>query len=151
MQACDDEYWMRRALIEAERAERRGEVPVGAILLKDGELCAADHNLTVAAHDPCGHAEVRVLRAAGLQAENYRLVDCTLYVTLEPCPMCAYAMVHARIKRVVFGAHDPKTGALGGMLDILGDHAWNHRIEIQGGVLAKPCGDVLRRFFTARR
>lgn len=147
-----DDYWMGRALELAEQAARAGEVPVGALLVgADGTCLATGHNAPIELHDPTAHAEIRALRAAGKSLQNYRLPGTTLYVTLEPCSMCAGAMIHARVARVVFGASDPRTGAAGGALELFDHPAHNHRIEVTGGVLADTAGERLRRFFRARR
>lgn len=150
-QARVDEHWMRVAMTMAEKAEAAGEVPVGAVLVKDGQQIAAGYNLSISEHDPCAHAEIQCLRAAGQTIENYRLLDTTLYVTLEPCAMCAGAMVHSRIARVVFGAKDEKTGAAGTVLNLLQHPAFNHQVEVTSGVLAQDCADQLSRFFKRRR
>ncbi|ESE41857.1 zinc-binding cmp dcmp deaminase [Shewanella decolorationis S12] len=150
-QARVDEHWMRVAMTMAEKAEAAGEVPVGAVLVKDGQQIAAGYNLSISEHDPCAHAEIQCLRAAGQTIENYRLLDTTLYVTLEPCAMCAGAMVHSRIARVVFGAKDEKTGAAGTVLNLLQHPAFNHQVEVTSGVLAQECADQLSRFFKRRR
>jgi len=148
----EDERWMRRALGLAERAAAAGEVPVGAVLIRDGKILGEGWNCPIGEHDPSAHAEVRTLRDAGQRAANYRLPGTTLYVTLEPCPMCASALVHARVARVIYGATDPKGGACGSVFDLLpSDKRFNHRTECTGGVLADPCGDLLRQFFRARR
>ena len=146
-----DEHWMRVAMTMAEKAEAAGEVPVGAVLVKDGQQIAAGYNLSISEHDPCAHAEILCLRAAGQTIENYRLLDTTLYVTLEPCAMCAGAMVHSRIARVVFGAKDEKTGAAGTVLNLLQHPAFNHQVEVTSGVLVQECADQLSRFFKRRR
>jgi len=146
-----DEHWMRVAMAMAEKAEAEGEVPVGAVLVKDGLQIATGYNLSISQHDPCAHAEILCLRAAGQTVENYRLLDATLYVTLEPCAMCAGAMVHSRIARVVFGARDEKTGAAGTVLNLLQHPAFNHQVEVTSGVLAQDCADQLSRFFKRRR
>lgn len=146
-----DERWMRIAMAMAEKAEAEGEVPVGAVLVKDGQQIAAGYNLSISQHDPCAHAEILCLRAAGQTVENYRLLDATLYVTLEPCAMCAGAMVHSRIARVVFGARDEKTGAAGTVLNLLQHPVFNHQVEVTSGVLAQDCADQLSRFFKRRR
>lgn len=151
MGVSDDEDWMRHALALAERASAAGEVPVGAVLVKDGAVLAEGWNCPISTHDPTAHAEIVALRAAGLRAENYRLVDTTLYVTLEPCVMCMGAIVHARVKRVVYGATDPKRGAAGSALQLADVDFLNHRVELTGGVLAEECGTQLREFFRARR
>lgn len=147
----EDEQWMNRALALARRAYDAGEVPVGALLVKEGELLGEGWNRPILSHDPTAHAEVMALREAGERVGNYRLVDTTLYVTLEPCVMCAGALVHARVKRVVFGAFDPKTGAAGSVFDTLQAPQHNHLIECEGGVLADECGALLREFFRERR
>jgi len=147
----EDQHWMRHALELAARAEAAGEVPVGAVLVRDGELLGEGCNGPIAAHDPTAHAEIAALRAAAARVGNYRLPGATLYVTLEPCPMCVGAMIHARVARLVYGAADPKTGAVGGALDLLGHPSHNHRIEVTGGVLAEDCAEQLRTFFRARR
>lgn len=146
----NDEYWMRRALELAQQAEAAGEVPVGAVIVKDGELIAEGWNHPIGSHDPTAHAEIVAMRAAGLKLGNYRLLDTELYVTLEPCPMCVGAMLHARVSRVIYAATDPKTGALGGACDLL-DVRHNHTFEVTQGVLADESSDLLRRFFRERR
>ncbi len=146
-----DVKWMRYALSLAGRAAREGEVPVGAVLVKDGQVIGEGWNQPITGHDPTAHAEVMALRAAGRQLENYRLLDTTLYVTLEPCAMCAGAIIHARVSRVVYGAADPKGGAAGSVFDILCSDRLNHRVVCEGGLLAEPCGAMLSSFFTARR
>lgn len=146
-----DEYWMRAALAQAERAREAGEVPVGAVLVQ-GETCiATGYNQPIGAHDPCAHAEIAALRAAGAALGNYRLPGCELFVTLEPCLMCAGAMMHARIARVVYGARDPKTGACGSVVDAFALTAINHHTAVAGGVLEEACAACLRSFFAARR
>lgn len=142
---------MARALEQARAAAVVGEVPVGAVLVRDGRLVAEGHNLTVRAGDPTGHAEVVTLRRAGVRLGGWRLLDTTLYVTLEPCAMCVGALIHARVERLVFGASDPKSGATGGAFDLVGRPEHNHRIAVTGGVLGDDCGDLLRDFFRARR
>lgn len=147
-----DEVWMRAALEEARAAEQNGEVPVGAILLgPDGQRIGAGQNRVIRDADPTAHAEIVALRAGGTALKNYRLDGCTLYVTLEPCAMCAGAMVHARLARVIFGAFDPKAGAAGSVLQVLQHAQLNHRPQIAGGILLEPCGEILRRFFVNRR
>jgi tRNA(adenine34) deaminase len=147
-----DEDWMRCALALAERAAKEGEVPVGAILVLDGEAVGEGDNRPILEHDPSAHAEIRALRDGGRRLGNYRLPGTTLYVTLEPCPMCAGAIVHARVSRVVYGAPDPKGGACGSVFDLLpSDARFNHRTLVTGGVLADACGGHLRAFFRARR
>jgi tRNA(adenine34) deaminase len=146
-----DEKWMREALLLARQAEAAGEVPVGAVLVKDGALLGSGWNQPIGAHDPTAHAEVMALRAAAKTSGNYRLTGTTLYVTLEPCAMCAGAMVHARVARLVYGAADPKTGAAGSVFDLTRADALNHRLEVEGGVLAEECGGLLREFFSRKR
>lgn len=146
-----DEYWMRHAYGLALRAAQAGEVPVGAVIVKDGQLIAEGYNLPITHHDPTAHAEIQAMRVAGRALNNYRLNGTTLYVTLEPCPMCAGAMVHARIARVVYGAADPRTGAAGSVFNILQTGELNHRCEVLGGVLASECGGLLRDFFRLKR
>ncbi len=149
----DDIARMKRALDLAERAQHEDdEIPVGAIIVSaDGELVAEGWNRNIAESDPSAHAEIVAMRRAGQAIGNHRLVGCTLYVTLEPCAMCAMAMVHARVARVVFGAYDPKTGAAGSVFDLLADPRHNHRVEVSGGVLAEECGTRLTRYFRAKR
>lgn len=142
---------MRLALEQARQAQQRGEVPVGAVLVRGGEALALGHNQPIASHDPTAHAEMLALRAGAQRLGNYRLEDCELYVTLEPCAMCAQAMLHARLKRVVFGATEPKTGAAGSVLDLFALPQLNHQTAVQGGVLADECAAVLQGFFRARR
>jgi tRNA(adenine34) deaminase len=149
--AGEDERWMGRALELAREAAEAGEVPVGAVVVRGGELLGEGRNGPIGRHDPAAHAEIIALRAAGAVAGNYRLPGATLYVTLEPCPMCAGAMVHARIARVVYAAADPKSGAAGTVMDLVRDPRLNHRCEVAGGVLAEPAGDLLRGFFRSRR
>ena len=149
--ARTDEHWMRRALELARHAERAGEVPVGAVLVAGGEAVGEGWNHNINANDPSAHAEVQALRDAGQRLGNYRFPGATLYVTLEPCVMCAGAIVHARVARVVYGATDPKTGAAGSMFDTLVSDRHNHRVEVEGGVLADEAGDLLRTFFRSRR
>ncbi|MCG6970625.1 MAG: tRNA adenosine(34) deaminase TadA [Gammaproteobacteria bacterium] len=147
----NDEYWMRKALQLAQHAESLGEVPVGAVLIKDNQLVADGWNRPISSHDPTAHAEIVVLRKAGHELQNYRIVDTVLYVTLEPCVMCAGALIHARVKRVVYGASDPKAGAGESVFNILQDDRFNHRIEVTSGVLAQECSQLLSQFFQARR
>jgi tRNA(adenine34) deaminase len=146
-----DERFMARALELARGAAAAGEVPVGAVLVRDGEVLAEGRNRPITDHDPTGHAEIDCLRRAGRTAGNYRLPGTTLYVTLEPCPMCAGAMVHARVQRLVYGAPDPKSGAAGSVFDLTASERLNHRLETTAGVLAEACGELLRDFFRARR
>ncbi|ADE16762.1 CMP/dCMP deaminase zinc-binding protein [Nitrosococcus halophilus Nc 4] len=142
---------MHHALVLARHAEERGEVPVGAVLVQEGEMVAEGWNCPITAKDPTAHAEIQAIRAASQQLGNYRLVGTTLYVTLEPCAMCAGAIIQARIQRVVFGAFDPKGGAAGSVLSILPGDRLNHQVQCQGGILAEPCGAILSAFFRARR
>ena len=142
---------MRAAIVEAEKAASEGEIPVGAVVVVNGEIIATGHNCSVAASDPSAHAEVVALRRAGSDLGNYRLPDATLYVTLEPCVMCTGAIVQARLRRIVFGAYDQKAGALGSVVDLSDSRALNHRFEINGGLLADECSELLRAFFAARR
>lgn len=146
-----DQRWMRLALAAAQAAAAAGEVPVGAVLVRDEALLATAGNAPIAGHDPTAHAEMLVLRAAAVAARDYRLGGTTLYVTLEPCAMCAAAMLHARIERVVFGAWDPRVGAVGSRLNLFQVPGHNHRIDFMGGVLAEECGALLRAFFAGRR
>ena len=147
----DDEVWLRRALDLARRAEELGEVPVGAVLVKDGVSIAEGWNCPISTHDPTAHAEMVALRAAGRVLNNYRLVDTTLYVTLEPCAMCMAAIVHARVKRLVFGAYDAKRGAVCNALRLAEAEFLNHKVEWEGGVLEEECSALLRGFFRRRR
>ena len=147
----DDIYWMRHAMALAARAESEDEVPVGAVVVQDGRVVGEGWNRTIALNDPTAHAEVLALRAAGEALGNYRLPGTVLYVTLEPCSMCAGAMIHARVGRLVFGATDPKTGAAGGRFQVLGDAGHNHRVEVEGGCLQSECGQQLQSFFQRRR
>lgn len=149
---AQDEAAMRRALQLAEHArDAENEVPVGAVLIQHGEIVGLGWNRNITLHDPTAHAEIQALRAAGQRLGNYRFPGATLYVTLEPCAMCAMAMVHARLGRVVYAATDPKTGAAGSMFDTLVSEKHNHRIQVQGGLLAEPSAQMLREFFRARR
>jgi tRNA(adenine34) deaminase len=150
MNATDEDY-MGRALALAREAAAAGEVPVGAVIVRDGTIIAEGWNQPIRAHDPSAHAEMIALRAAGQALGTYRLTDTTVYVTLEPCAMCAGAMVHARVRRLVFGATDPRAGAAGSIFNIVQHAALNHRLEVSGGVLAEECGTMLRGFFVARR
>jgi tRNA(adenine34) deaminase len=147
----NDEHWMQRALELAKRAEEAGEVPVGAVIVLNGELVAEGWNQPISSSDPTAHAEIIALRAAGQKLDNYRLLDTELYVTLEPCPMCVGAMLHARVKRVVYAASDPKTGALGGSYDLLNSVKHNHAFAVTAGVLAEQSRDFLQAFFRSRR
>ena len=147
-----DRALMAQALECAREAYRRGEVPVGAVIAgADGNVVARAANAPIASRDPTGHAEVLALRMAGQALDNYRLPGCVLYVTLEPCPMCVGALVHARVERVVFAAADPKTGACGSVFDLAASPRHNHRFQVTGGVLAAESAELLRRFFAERR
>ncbi|MDC9597172.1 tRNA adenosine(34) deaminase TadA [Xenorhabdus anantnagensis] len=146
-----DEYWMRRAMDLAMQAQAKGEIPVGAVLVADNKVIAEGFNHPITDHDPTAHAEIIALRRGGIQSQNYRLLNTTLYVTLEPCVMCAGAMVHSRIQRLVYGASDMKTGAAGSLIDILRHPGMNHQIEITAGVLAEECSAMLSSFFKQRR
>jgi len=146
-----DADYMRLALEFAAQARRRGEVPVGAVLVSEDGVIAGGSNCPITTHDPTAHAEMEALRAGGKAVGSYRLTGTTLYVTLEPCAMCAAAIVHARVRRVVFGAWDPKAGAAGSLLDIFRVAGLNHRVDVFGGVLSEECGALLQQFFAARR
>jgi tRNA(adenine34) deaminase len=146
-----DAAFMREALALAAEAAAAGEVPVGAVVVKAGEIVSRGSNRPIGTNDPTAHAEIVALREAAARLGNYRLTDCVLYVTLEPCAMCVGAMLHARLARVVFGAADPKTGACGGALALSGEARINHQTAFEGGVLAGECGALLRRFFAERR
>ena len=150
-QAAADEQAMRLALDQAHNAALIGEVPVGAVVMRRGQVIATGYNRPITEHDPTAHAEIVALRHAAHLLKNYRLPECELFVTLEPCAMCAMALMHARFKRVVFGAADPKTGAAGSVVDLFADERLNHHTELVGGVLGKACGSVLRDFFVSRR
>lgn len=147
-----DEKWINYALQLADKAEQLGEIPVGAVLIDENEnILAEGWNLSITQHDPTAHAEIVALRQAGQKLKNYRLVNTTLYVTLEPCTMCAGAILHSRIKRLVFGAADYKTGAVGSRFHFFSEYKMNHCLEITGGVLQEKCGEKLSRFFQKRR
>ncbi len=154
MQALNhtDEYWMQRALEQAQLAASIDEVPVGAVLVDaEQNLLAASHNQPIASHDPTAHAEIMVLREAARNHRNYRLLDTTLYVTLEPCVMCVGAMIHARVKRLVYGATEYKTGAITSAIALLEQARFNHQIEVESGVLEHPCAAIMSEFFAERR
>jgi tRNA(adenine34) deaminase len=154
MSAADslhDERFMRLALAAAKQASDEGEVPVGAVLVFEGEVIATGFNRPIGQHDPSAHAEIAALRAAAAVLANYRLPGCTLYVTLEPCAMCAGAMMHARLARVVYGAADPKTGACGSVVNLFAEEKLNHHTRVTGGVLAAECSTMLSAFFAERR
>ncbi|MFT7228915.1 MAG: tRNA(adenine34) deaminase [Methylophilaceae bacterium] len=143
--------YMQQAIALAQQAAEQGEVPVGAIIVKDGAIIGKGSNTPIDTHDPTAHAEIIAMRYAAQRIGNYRLVDCTLYVTLEPCAMCTGAMQHARIARVVYGASDAKTGACGSVVDLMAETKLNHHAVVEGGVLAEKCGSLLSTFFKARR
>jgi len=147
----DDTYFMQRALAEARQAETEGEVPVGAVVVRGGEVLAAAHNQPIGLNDPAAHAEILALRAASEKLGNYRLTGCDLYVTLEPCAMCVGALVHARIRRLIYAAADPKAGAVASCLRLLESPHWNHRVEVTSGVLADESAALLQQFFSSRR
>ncbi|AVE16773.1 MULTISPECIES: tRNA adenosine(34) deaminase TadA [Hafnia] len=151
MSELNDAYWMKQALALAQKAWEQGEVPVGAILVLDDEVIGQGWNRPITRHDPTAHAEIMALQQGGQIVQNYRLLNATLYVTLEPCVMCAGAMVHSRIKRLVYGASDLKTGAAGSLLDVLRHPGMNHQIEITAGVMANECSEMLSQFFQQRR
>ena len=147
-----DEAFMQLAMAEAAKAETVDEVPVGAVLVSEnGAVIATGHNRTISHSDPCAHAEILALRQAGQKLGNYRLLGTTLYVTLEPCAMCAMALVHARVKRVVYAASDPKTGACGTVFNLIADPRHNHSVEVQGGLLAEQAGQQLSAYFKRKR
>lgn len=150
--SSEDEACMRRALqLAAHARDAENEVPVGAVLVHEGQIVGLGWNRNITLHDPTAHAEIMALRAAGEKLANHRIVGATLYVTLEPCAMCAMALVHARVARVVYGATDPKTGAAGSVFDLLADARHNHRVAVQGGVLAEEAGQRLSNYFRAKR
>jgi tRNA(adenine34) deaminase len=142
---------MRLAIDQAHNAATVGEVPVGAVIVRDRKVVATGYNHPIGSHDPTAHAEIHALRAAANQAGNYRLSDCSMYVTLEPCAMCCGAMIHARIQRLYYGAADPKTGACGSVVDLMANRRLNHHTQVHAGLLAQDCGQLLRDFFAARR
>jgi tRNA(adenine34) deaminase len=146
-----DNHWMQRALELARHAKEIGEVPIGAVIILKGECIGEGWNQPIASRDPSGHAEIVALRNAARQVDNYRLPDSTLYVTLEPCPMCAGALVHARVQRVVFGALDPKSGAGGSVFNLLNSDQLNHRVAITQGILQDECSHLLQTFFKQKR
>lgn len=146
-----DQTYMQAALHLAEQAALAGEVPVGAIVVKDGVIVGRGYNAPISQHDPSAHAEIQAMRDAANTLGNYRLVGCTLYVTLEPCAMCSGAMQHARIARLVYGASDPKTGACGSVINLMAEPRLNHHTDVSSGVMAEECGAVLSNFFARRR
>jgi tRNA(adenine34) deaminase len=143
--------FMQIALQQAQLAADLGEVPVGAIIVKNNQVIAMAHNRPIGLHDPSAHAEIQALRQAGLTLGNYRLMDCTLYVTLEPCAMCAGAIQHARIANLIYGASDPKTGACGSVVDLMANQKLNHHTQVMGGLMADECASMLSNFFKQRR
>lgn len=149
--SSEDEQFMRAALAEAKIAGQADEVPVGAVVVRNGDIIGRGLNRPVQDNDPTAHAEIVAIRAAAASEKNYRLNNTTLYVTLEPCPMCVGAMLHARIGRLVFGAYDPKAGAAGSVLDLSDNRRLNHRLEVNGGLLEDKCSALLQKFFAARR
>jgi tRNA(adenine34) deaminase len=151
MAPATDADYMRCALEQALTARSQGEVPVGAVLVHGASIVAASHNRPISAHDPTAHAEIEALRSAARHLGSYRLTDTVLYVTLEPCVMCAAALVHARVRRVVFGAFDTQAGGAGSLLDVFRLPGLNHHVDVFGGVLADECGELLREFFQQRR
>jgi tRNA(adenine34) deaminase len=146
-----DEKYMRMALEEAEKAGQGGEIPVGAVLLMGNRVLAKDHNRCIELNDPTAHAEILVLRKGGKSLKNYRLNETVMYVTAEPCPMCVSAMAHGRIRRLVYGASEPKFGAVESKFRLLNDNGLNHKVNVDRGILEKECGEVLKTFFKERR
>ena len=146
-----DEIWMQRAIAEARAAQKSGEVPVGAIVVKQGELIASGQNRNLRDHDPSAHAEIVAMRSAARALGNHRLEDCEMYVLIEPCAMCAGALVHARLRRLIYGAKDPKAGAVESVMQVLNHPKLNHRMEVTAGVLEEQCSVLLREFFQSRR
>jgi len=151
MNKQDHNKWMAHALKLAERSREEGEVPVGAVIVKDNQLIAEGWNQPIDKHDATAHAEIMAIRAAGIALNNYRLPDTTLYVTLEPCTMCAGAIIHARIALVVYAARDPRTGSAGSAVDVFSGDYHNHRVIVEGGVMKDECGQILKDFFRERR
>lgn len=151
LRCVSDELFMREAIQQALLAEAIGEVPVGAVIVQQGEIIARGHNRVIADNDPSAHAEIVALREAGRAIGNYRLIDCEMYVTIEPCPMCAGALVHARVARLVYGADDPKAGAVRSVMQVINAPALNHRMEVVPGVLAGRSAELLLKFFRERR
>ena len=144
-------HFMNQALFQAEKAESMGEVPVGAVLVKNNEIISTGHNLVITNNDPTAHAEIVVIRKASHLIQNYRIVDSELYITLEPCSMCYSAIINSRISRIIYGAHDTKTGACGTCINLSQSKCFNHKPEIIGGVLESECSEILRNFFRQRR
>ena len=151
MQAELDRQYMQQAIEQAQLAALAGEVPVGAVLVRDGQIISKAFNKPITNHDPSAHAEMLALRQAAEAEQNYRLPGTTLYVTLEPCTMCAGAMLHARVDRIVYGAPDPKTGAAGSVVDVFASKQINHQTSVNGGIMAEECGQLLKTFFKERR
>lgn len=151
MQKYDDHYWMTQALQRAKKAATLDEVPVGAVVVLDNKIIGEGWNQPISSHDPCAHAEIMALREAASQIKNYRLVDATLYVTIEPCTMCAGAIVHSRIKHLVYGATEPKAGAVGSAINILQQPYMNYTVTSEGGVMAEECSFIISDFFKRRR
>ncbi|WP_166425031.1 tRNA adenosine(34) deaminase TadA [Paraglaciecola sp. 20A4] len=151
MSLQQDQLWMRHALSLANKAALVGEIPVGAVLVRDQQIVGEGWNQSIMLNDPSAHAEMQAIRQAGTAIKNYRLINTTLYVTLEPCTMCAGLLVHSRIQRLVFGAYDAKTGAAGSIMDVLRDERLNHQVEVLGGVLGDECGETISAFFRRRR
>jgi len=147
----DDEKWMQIAINESRAAKSEDEIPVGAVIVRNGQLIAQAHNQPISTNDPTAHAEILAIRKAGKKEKNYRLVGATLYVTLEPCLMCLGALMHARIERIVFGAKNTKSGFCGSLVDLTNDSQFNHHAIVTGGVLEKQCQEILRSFFKLRR
>jgi tRNA(adenine34) deaminase len=147
----NDEKWMQIAINESSVAKLVDEVPVGAVIVKNGELIAKAHNQPISTNDPTAHAEILALRKAGKKEKNYRLVGATLYVTLEPCLMCLGALMHARIDRIVFGAKNTKNGFCGSLIDMTNERQFNHQVNVTGGILEKQCQEILKSFFRLRR
>ncbi|MBF0265503.1 MAG: tRNA adenosine(34) deaminase TadA [Gammaproteobacteria bacterium] len=147
----DDHYWMQQALMQAKKASEVDEVPIGAVLVKDNELLAASYNQPIKTHDPSAHAEIACLRAAGQQLSNYRFPGTTMYVTLEPCAMCAGALIQARVSRLVFAAHEPRSGAVESVFQILNNSQLNHQIDVVSGIYAEQSAQLLQNFFRAKR
>jgi tRNA(adenine34) deaminase len=147
----NDAAWMEQALAQARLAAGAGEVPVGAVVVKDGEVVGWGHNRTLLDNDPTAHAEIVALRQAAVRVGNHRLGGCAMFATIEPCTMCAGAMIHARVARLVYGASDPKAGAAGSVLGVVNHPKLNHQIEVTSGVLADKCGELLKEFFQSRR
>ena len=147
----NDEKWMALAIKQAVKADTEGEVPVGGVIVKEGQLIAQAHNQPISTNDATAHAEIQLIRDAGRQQKNYRLIDTTIFVTLEPCAMCLGALMHARVARIVYGASDPKTGVCGSHADLTTESFFNHEIEISRGILEKECKELLQSFFNSRR